>query len=637
MYYFIKNTLSGKPQLLKQEEDFTQVVDELSDWYKSLYLFDEGQADRILSTGSIAGLKEAVTDTIYFDFDSKTNVAVAKEDVKRFLGYLEQNNIRPENYRIFFSGKKGFGVELKLDQLVTNKQVRNILYNLATSYPTLDVVVADAARIIRVPNTKHQETGLFKIPLSVKELRELDVDDIRDLARSPRRGGRTLVAASLPPSLLEITTEREASVRVANKPRHWRSCKWQILQGNFKAGERHNALMVLAATCLGMGYDKETAYYMLKSAIKKQAKASGQEEFPTDEVWENILETVYGASWEGGSYSCKENSWLKLYCEGLGKLGCKHNEQGAGEVKTFLDIQSSFKEYVETVDKNIIKIGVPSLDKELFLAPGVNMGILGAPASGKSAMALNILNNTSKQGVKSVFASLDMHPNRMFEKMIYKVSRKKREEIYQLFKNNQEAELIEQVKREFSNVYFFNKSAPTVGDLKKYILNVEETTGEKVRLVVVDYFERVFSDFSDENQSAKRVAGELQDLVNELNIALITLVQPNKSGLDNGGCDKPILSYNIIKGSSYIPQSFRVIISLWRPFATPELSEYDKYMNVAILKNDLGELNTHVLSWDGPTGHIRDITEPEMISYRLACDQKQALQNASKKDNDDSW
>src|SRR5271165_7557808 len=141
---------------------------------------------------------------------------------------------------------------------------------------------------------------------------------------------------------------------------------------------------------------------------------------------------------------------------------------------------------------------------------------------------------------------------------------------------------------------------------------------------MIDYFERIGSEISDATASSLKVANELQDLLNDLNLAIITLVQPNKFSLA-GGPDTPILNYTAIKGSSFLYQSFRSIISIWRPFFTPRTKHLDHFLEMAILKNDLGELDTFKFNWDGKTGTIWDMGEEDMMEYNKAIAEKKLL------------
>jgi hypothetical protein len=171
---------------------------------------------------------------------------------------------------------------------------------------------------------------------------------------------------------------------------------------------------------------------------------------------------------------------------------------------------------------------------------------------------------------------------------------------------------------------YFGGTGMVTPNFRKFIKQVEESSGLKVKMCMIDYFERLSSDVSDATASSLKIAGQLQDLINDFNIALITLVQPNKFSL-SGGADSPIFSYTAIKGSSFLYQSFRAIISIWRPFFTPMTKDMDRFMEMAILKNDLGELDHFVFNWDGSTGSITETIEEQRDQYKEFLEAKKQL------------
>lgn len=191
--------------------------------------------------------------------------------------------------------------------------------------------------------------------------------------------------------------------------------------------------------------------------------------------------------------------------------------------------------------------------------------------------------------------------------------------------------MLDKLKKEFGNVYFMNKSCPSVEDIRDYVVACQERTGEKIKFVMLDYFERVSSELGDDTAASKRVAGELQDMVNDLDLALVTLVQPNKNGIA-GGPDQPIYDYTKIKGSSFVYQSARIILSLWRPFYHPKTFVDDKYMQMAVLKNDLGELAEFAFKWNGPKGEISEMDDYDQNEFKLLLDKKNEQNKKS-----DSW
>lgn len=617
VYYNFKETLSGKPQLLtlKEIQDYKQ--DPNKDYYISIFEYNDKHKEQLKNTGSLAGIKDVLTSNLVWDFDNKENPELARQDVVE-LGrrLVEEHNIDPNSIHCYTSGQKGFHVVLPLDRRVNPEEFKKATGELAKGLNTFDPVVSDPQRLIRMEYTKHPKSGLYKVPLHIAEVDELTIDQIKSIAANPNREAEfNNETVQLSDTLFQIPVKKEKEPSLSgiddnnydysNPPKNWKIYKWALAQGWFENGERHNALMVIAATCRGLGYSKEHTYYICKAALKKQAMRTGSDEFDKEELWKNIIEqSVFSDTWSGGQYSPENNPWLANYCKKM-KFDITKDSDNLVQLH---NIENEFIDFVKNIDKNTVLTGIPELDEKLPLTVGMNLGIIGAASSGKTALALKILENTSNAGVVSVFASLDMRRNRLYEKLLYRMSGLSRNELYDKIKNNQAGPIFNAIREKYANVYFYDRSAPSVDDIRNYIINIEEKTGKKVKLVMVDYFERVNAERSDETAASKEVAGKLQDLVNDFNICLVTLVQPNKFSL-SGGPDSPILNYTSIKGSSYLYQAFRSIISIWRPFFTPEYKDNDKFLQMAILKNDLGELDLLNFGWNGKRGEIWGLTE----------------------------
>jgi hypothetical protein len=608
-YHNFKIGVGGKAKLLTLDE--LKKVNPDSEAYTSIFKYNDKHKELVEKTGSISGITDVVTDTLVWDFDSKTNLQKCREDVITLGNRLVELSVDPDSVRCYFSSNKGFHVIVPLDRNVSPPEFKQAVTKLAGDLETFDPVVSDPARILRLPNTKNSKSGLYKIPLHLAEVEEMNIDQIKKLATSPRVEEVATNRVALPESIF-IAPKKEKATNVmssdefdySNPPKGWKKYKYALAQGHFESGERHNALMVLAATCRGLGYDRSQTYYLCKDALKKQAARTGNDEFPKEELYENIVESVFGNNWDGGQYSYENSPFLQKFCKRLGLDVTKDTDH----IVQLHNIEEEFIDYVKNIDKNTILTGIRELDEKLPLTIGMNLGIIGAASSGKTALALKILENTSQAGVVSVFASLDMRRNRLFEKLLYRLSGLSRAELYDKIQKGEASEIFQLVRDKYKNVYFYDRSCPSVDDIRNYINAIEEKTGQKVKLVMLDYFERVNAERSDDTAASKEVSGKLQDLVNDLNICLVTLVQPNKFSL-SGGPDSPILNYTSIKGSSFLYQSFRSIISIWRPFFNPEQKDNDKFLQMAILKNDLGELDLLNFGWQGKRGEIWGLGE----------------------------
>lgn len=646
LYQNLRRGLNSRPFLVDYSEDVSKYIEDFNqDHYTSLYQYSETHKSLLEEKGTLSGIKDTTTNRMYLDFDSSDLEAAQKEAAAMAHRLVDDYQFNMNSINAYFSGKKGFSIEFFLDERITPEQFKVVHSRLSEGFKTVDKVVVDANRIVRVPNTKHQSSGLYKVPLELWELDELSISKIQQLAKKPRND---LKLQTLPVKLnKDLLTWKEILKKpvdstepkpldFSNVPKFLTNCRWSLQNGHFNEGIRHQALLCLASTYKNLGYQLDHVYRMLKGVAELQSKVNNVDRYPDEEIYNNVVLSVFNDSWQNGQFTCKKEGWLQDYCNTLGDHACNKNITKGSQPHTLIDVSSSFKEYVNNIDQNTIKTGIKPLDDLCFITTGSNVGLIGSAGSGKSSIALNILNNTSKNGIKSVFASLDMHRNRMYEKVMYNITGLKRHELYKVFQNNNEGPYLERLKEEYGNVYFFNKSCPTVQDVREYILDCQKESGEKIKLVMLDYFERVTSDFSDDTQASKRIAGELQDLVNDLDIALITLVQPNKIALSSG-VDAPIYDYTKIKGSSFLYQSFRQIISIWRPGYNPQDMVNDKYLQMAVLKNDLGELGEMSFMWTGHTGKIQPMEPHQEVEFQEFLKHKEDVKNGKKSASDDLW
>jgi len=244
-------------------------------------------------------------------------------------------------------------------------------------------------------------------------------------------------------------------------------------------------------------------------------------------------------------------------------------------------------------------------------------------------ISLEILKNTSMKGEKSAFFSMDMGGSLVFQRLAQKLTGHNSDKLFQLFKTNQQAQ-IEDIKSKiddnYKNVSFSFKTAMTVEDIKSSLLHQQEKTGEKFRLVVIDYLECIMASISDPTARIAMISQQLKDLANDLDTCVLLLLQPPKRV---GDPSEPILSYTDIKGSATVAQACSVVMSLWREGFSPKMPENDLYMSFAVLKNRMGTLSQADCAFDGLTGKISDLDDVGKSTL-------QAMRSVKKlKDSDD--
>lgn len=637
-YYRVCKSLKDKGVLIEEGADLDQYKS--GEAYVSVYKYNDEHKKLFDKNGSVAGITDVKTDIIYFDFDN-TDLDIARNDTITTVERLKGYGIDSDDMKIAFSAGKGFHLSLHTKSEFTPEEAKNLAIKVSGDLKSFDSSIYNANRIIRLEGSVHNKTGLRKTALTYDELQTLKIADIKDLARDeydyvkpPKleltEGFLKLKEPVLSKSQKEGVTIFD-NVDYLSNPYHLQPWKLALSQGFFPNGNRSNALMILGSTLKNKGLLKEQCHHALRAAADLQAERYGAERFSKTEIWENIVEQIYNQTWKGGSYA-EENfpTQLQQYFEEMGIPRKEESDLVEEKYKPtkLHDVSEVFENFVKNYEKNVIKTGIDPIDKDIPLTPGMNLGIIGAPGAGKTSLALKMLEYCSENNIHCILASIDMNSTRLYEKVLYRVSGLSREDLYEKIRNGEADSIKEKVRELFKTVYIYDKSAATIDDIRKYHRSIEKRDDVEIKMTMVDYFERVNSDVSDDTASSKKVAGQWQDYINDFNIVGIMFVQPNKISL-SGGPNSPILDYRAIKGSSFLYQSFRGIISLWRPFYTPETASSDKYMQMALLKNDLGELNMYDFGWDGKRGEIFELDDEGKFIL------KNLLEDSKNNDEDD--
>lgn len=614
-YFNFKKDLKDKAQLLTLDQISKITVDGPA--YMSIYSYTDKHKEQFEKTGSLAGMKDLTSDVLVWDFDS-TNPELARLDTVELANRLVSKGVDPDSINCYWSGHKGLHVVLPLDRSVTPSEFKKATAELAKGLNTFDTVVSDPNRILRLEHSRHEKSGLYKVPLALYEVDEMNVDQIRELAKAPREDFVAPEARPVSlPAYLFATKEKEKKEVSMNAekfdpkttPRGWKDYKWALAMGHFEAGERHQALMVVAATCRGLGYDRTTTYHICKAAIEKQADRTGEDKFQKEELYTNIIEgSVFSDTWQGGQYSPDTNPWLKKYCE---RMGFNANDKEEQSVVNLDDLVTQFTSYSINFEHNVIKTGIADLDEHIIFSTSTLNGILGNPGSGKTTVAIEYLRNASANGVPSMFFSLDMGPPLVFSKLVGKETGKGFKDILKLFreepKKAQEVAAI--IKEKYKNVGMTFKCGVTVADIRNNIVQQAEKTGVKPKLIVVDYLENIAGPYSDANANAGMITNQLKDMATELEVCVILLLQTQKHSTPD--VSDPLLSMKQIKGASAIEQNCSVVLTLWREGYSPDTTNDDSYISFALVKNRFGSLGRWDYHWDPIKGIIRGMTDEE--------------------------
>lgn len=629
------------------------------DYYVSLYKYNKKHKEEFNKTKSVKGIRDVTTNKLVFDFDDLQDIHNARKDAVILCARLVESGVNEENIRIYFSGKKGFAVEVILTEELTRQEFVNIVFGLASDLPTFDVRINDEARIIRMPLSKHQESGLYKIPLHISELSSLSLEDIFTLASDILPGtydtdelSEDLYAIDLTDRLIELKNKTfkkvidksiaiqdnavvdANSIDFSNAPKWMAKERFALQEGHFFGsksvgkGERNIAFMILAATYKNQGFSADHALALLLVTAKKQSLITGEEEYTEDKLQREIINEVYSHGWQGGVYSSDEELLVKT--RQRFELGDPSFDKS--DLVDIQQIGKDFQMFAREIDRNTIKTGLKSLDDSCLITSGMMVSLLAAPGAGKTSFASLFVENLSKSGETTLFFSLDMYQPLIFNRLLQKYSGYSMAQILNMYKDNEPDEVLldaySKVVANYSNVQFNFRTGLTIEEIEKDLILYQEQSGKKVKLLVIDYLEKVRGPFADSTANSAYIASRLSDLAKKYHLTLLLLVQPAKVA---GDPRDELNSYRKIKGSSTIEQDSRVVLTLSRPGYDPRNMENDKFACISVVKNNMGPLNKLDYFWDGVKG---DFTELDSAGRRELKDLRDSIEDEKKHQDD---
>lgn len=652
MYIAIAAGLNSVRKLVPESELVTQLTEMYSrdpnlDYYYSIYRYSQKDYEQFKSTKSLSGMSDLKTNTIMFDFDSKSDLNAARQDAVTLVKRLNDKGLDNSKINIYHSGLKGFNVELITDQYFTQSEANSIRQSLAGDLDTNDTSISDVQRIIRAPLSKHNKSGLYKIPLTADELSNLSVKQIAQSAKELRDEHYDTVDQNvnkrikLPIDILKLKDLKESKKKVevpevvGDKPDFSRNktgltnAKYALSEGFFEEGERNEATMILASTYMGLGFHKELAYNSLKATYRLRALRLG---LPLDtedrgKLWD-CIEHVYSPLWKGGMYSEDTNALL-IKTKKRYSIEDKFKETtivNIGELKT------ATESFLKNLKDNRIYTGLESLDKNLILTKGMLFGVLGCPGSGKTSFLNVFAENTSKNHGPVLYFSMDMSKDLLGTKIIQRYTGYSLEKLEDMMLHGTYdktyLEAVEKFSEDYKKVGFCFENGHDVHKISDEIERYQDKIGQRVSMVAVDYLEKVVGPYSDATANSGYVASNLANLAKKHDTCIGLLLQPNKLA---GSPADELTSYRSIKGASLIEQDARAIVGIYRPGYSPEDFMYDKYMSISILKQNMGKLGRFDYMWDGSRGHMSEMSTEQRRLFKQFIEE---LKEKNKKDDD---
>lgn len=464
-----------------------------------------------------------------------------------------------------------------------------------------------------------------------------------------------------------------------------KNCIELIQDGDMKDGESNSGLLRLASHYRRLGYTREQCREKLVEAgVNRQKKYPFTNQFDDDKLDYEILSSVY--STEGYVFTC-DDWFLKMKCQGACNqpqtlvkgfqtaqekvseskvIECKPETEkglnGLSETKPAKVITSGFKQSsVSSFKDNLVKhsvgdmmklsgfrtikqssdsfkkfaddwqtyrviTGIKDIDDVVRMLPTGLVIMNAKPGVGKTSIALNVLQNCSREGKSVLFYSIDMAEDEFFTKSKSKALRISPDDVLDLYFSKDEEALNLQLEGDrlteemLKNIYINYESRITPEKIDTDLTAFKEA-GINIDLVIIDYLQKMegCGDFTSPRIGTTLMG--LKSLQPKHKVCIIGLSQMPRG---NGSEETPVLTAAAAKGGGVYEENASVVINLWRPmkFYKNEQGSQDKYLGIMVAKNRMGDCTQIVLKFNGAISEIRSLTDEEREDYEITVEER---------------
>ncbi|WP_332648830.1 DNA primase small subunit domain-containing protein [Lysinibacillus sp. 54212] len=261
---------------------------------------------------------------LYFDLDHEDNPAISQADAVKLIEFFtEELDIRESDIWVYFSGSKGFhilinsqalGIEPGFDLHKVFKHIAGYLVH-RLELQSLDLVVYTAKRMLRLPNTIHQKTRKYKIELTIDELKDKTLDEIKEMAGQPRRPEELKYTSAARKEALALRTSaahfykdkrKEFLEAAATSKKQYDTetfsfkkgkppvCVEDILNNGWKKdGDRNQATVQLACYFKDAGHTKDETLAILEEWVVRFTSSKGYEKRQRVANTRGVVDTVF--------------------------------------------------------------------------------------------------------------------------------------------------------------------------------------------------------------------------------------------------------------------------------------------------------------------------------------------------------
>ncbi len=329
--------------------------------YASIFRFSDDvllylDEHRVAGRPSIAGYDGRVwAPFLPLDVDAHPPAAVAEAlDIARrtYRLLVERWQVPATAVHAYFSGAKGFHLLIDvrafgrvapahdLHRVFSRVRLQVLRALPDTARLFFDLTIGDKVRLLRLPNTRHAGSGLYKVALDGTELLTGSVDAIRALARAPRPLSRVAAAGLRPlqlvaavPAMVDIFQRARRALRRERGPHPYRlaavttapeealcDARLAMWQARIAPGNRNNVAIRLASAFRLAGHPREETLRLLLAWNHRQGIG-----LPESEIG-GVVHSAYARPYPY-TYGCHDEV-IRSFCPYVGRLDACSDYRG---------------------------------------------------------------------------------------------------------------------------------------------------------------------------------------------------------------------------------------------------------------------------------------------------------------------
>lgn len=537
----VKNSPTNRNNIIELPEGKSNIdIDwygkEVYDGFHSAFIHTNKFKQHVDQTGSVKGYNgDVFSDCFYWDIDSE-DLEQAKNDTIEICNRLFSYN--KENIAVYFSGNKGFHILYmspevsKLDIPNINEIVRSFCVRIAGDIPTFDLKIYDKTRIIRTPNSKHPATNLYKIPLTVDELCNLTVPEIKELATKQRR-------IDFKPDWNKLYSKVDAMlgdiIRGDKEEQNHRGSSGNIIEGithGFKSGERNTGLCSVAGLLHSRNFNDDIIRAFLHS-INRNSDAP-----LSDSDVDTIVHSI-------SRYPVKE----------------EYKEADENKIKTFKDAGFAWRKLISESGTFSFGPRYPHINEVMDVTLlGDLIGIVASSGVGKSTLLMDMMNEYATiKDCNALMLSLEMADHACFfrgAQIVYQSDGdgnvNSKELAYKLIHDQ---ETFDRVVDAWNRIAIVDETM-SINQIEDWICTAREKM-PSINMVGIDYLQFI-QNMTDITESMK-IARELKGIMKRNKIFGIDAIQTNKSIMNSFA----EVQDNHIEGAQAIKQAHDYLMYFW--------------------------------------------------------------------------